>query len=107
MNRSDLQRLAGVRLREAKVLFVAGEYSGAYYLAGYAVECGLKACIAKGTRRYDFPDRERVSRSFVHNPTELVKLAELFGPLQVAMRSNPALESKLEHCHGMVREEPL
>ncbi len=41
MNRGDLQRLSNARIRKAKVLFDAGEYSGAYYLAGYAVECGL------------------------------------------------------------------
>jgi HEPN domain-containing protein len=33
------------------VLLEAGLYAGAYYLAGYAVECALKACIAKKTAR--------------------------------------------------------
>ena len=46
MNRSDFQQLADVRIDEAAVLFAQGKYDGAYYLAGYAVECGLKACIA-------------------------------------------------------------
>ena len=30
-----------------KVLLDAGRYPAAYYLVGYAVECGLKACVAK------------------------------------------------------------
>ena len=46
MNRADFQRLADVRIDEAGVLLAAGRWSGAYYLAGYAVECALKACIA-------------------------------------------------------------
>lgn len=54
MNRKDFQVLSKVRLREAKVLLGVGLYDGAYYLAGYAVECGLKACIAKRTLRHDF-----------------------------------------------------
>ncbi|MGB7136749.1 MAG: HEPN domain-containing protein [Acidobacteriaceae bacterium] len=61
MNRKDLQSLANTRLREARVLFRAKEFSGAYYLAGYAVECALKACIAKQYRQHDFPDRKTVS----------------------------------------------
>src|SRR5919106_3680906 len=44
----------------------AGEPSGAYYLAGYAVECGLKACIAKQVRRHEFPDRTTVNQSHTH-----------------------------------------
>ena len=48
MNRSELQQLAEIRLRDAKALLVTGENdAGAYYMAGYAVECALKAVIAK------------------------------------------------------------
>ncbi len=43
MNRAELQRLAKDRLLDAKALFAARRWSGAYYLAGYAVECALKA----------------------------------------------------------------
>jgi hypothetical protein len=50
---------------------------GAYYLAGYAVECALKACIAKATLRHDFPERKRVEDSHTHNLEKLVKLANL------------------------------
>jgi hypothetical protein len=46
---------------------------GAYYLAGYAVECALKACIAKETKRYEFPDKKRVDSSYSHNLDLLVK----------------------------------
>ena len=56
MNRQDFQALARVRLEEAKALRDAGRPAGAYYLAGYTVECALKACIAKRTREHDFPN---------------------------------------------------
>ena len=49
LKRRDLRELALLRLKEAQVLLANGCWSGAYYLAGYAVECALKACIAKGT----------------------------------------------------------
>ena len=88
MNRSDLQRLSNARLRESRILFAAGEYSGAYYLAGYAVECGLKACFAKAVKRYDFPDRKGAGRVFTHNLAELVTLASLDVDLLAARQAN-------------------
>ena len=77
MNRQDLQNLARIRIREARTLLKAGLPDGAYYLAGYSVECALKACIAKGTRRHDFPDKKRVDAMYTHRLPELVRLAEL------------------------------
>ena len=50
VDRRELQDLSKVRLKEATALLQLGLFDGAFYLAGYAVECGLKACIAKGTR---------------------------------------------------------
>ena len=50
---------------------------GAYYLAGYAVECALKACIAKLVNQYDFPDKQLALESFTHDIEELVRVARL------------------------------
>jgi len=50
---------------------------GAYYLAGYSVECALKACIAKFTVRHDFPDKRRVDASYSHVLKDLVTVARL------------------------------
>ena len=78
MNRSDLQQLARTRLREATYLLDGGFAGGAYYLAGYAVECGLKACIAKQTRRSEFPpDPGTISKIYTHDLVRLVKQAGL------------------------------
>lgn len=69
--------LARTRLAEAKSLLQAGFPDGAYYLAGYSVECALKACIARTTRRYDFPEKKSVDASHTHNLKDLTKLANL------------------------------
>ena len=63
MNRFDFQRLAKIRIKEAGVLLEKRCYEGAYYLVGYAVECALKACIAKQTQRFEFPEKSRVLES--------------------------------------------
>jgi HEPN domain-containing protein len=92
MNRADLQRLARMRIGEARVLLRSGRYEGAYYLAGYAVECALKACIAKQTPRYDFPDKDRVQKSHTHNLQQLLDLSGLKTDLQTEIARNRAFE---------------
>jgi HEPN domain-containing protein len=77
MNRKDLQHLSKIRLREAKSLLRSGHSEGAYYLAGYAVECAIKACIAKQVQRYQFPDKQTVSDSYTHDLLKLIKTAGL------------------------------
>jgi len=89
MNRYDLQDLALIRCREARVLLENGNYEGSYYLCGYVVEYGLKACIAKETRRYDFPYKEIVNASYTHDLTRLVKTAALEPDMDKELKSNP------------------
>ena len=89
MNRNDLQKLSNVRIREAKILFKTGEYSGAYYLAGYAVECALKACFAKAVKRYDFPEKGRADKVFIHDFQVLLRLADLNADLETERKANP------------------
>jgi HEPN domain-containing protein len=77
VNRKEFQALSRIRLREARALAKVGLGDGAYYLAGYSVECALKACIAKATRRHDFPDKKKVDESHTHNLKDLLRLAGL------------------------------
>jgi hypothetical protein len=77
LNRAALQDLAEIRLEDARVLLQNQRYAAAYYLAGYVIECALKACIAKQTRQYDFPDKKTVVDSYKHRAGELVGLANL------------------------------
>lgn len=45
VDRQEWQRIADERLQAAATLLSANLWSSAYYVAGYAVECGLKSCI--------------------------------------------------------------
>ena len=76
MNRSDLQTLSETRLDDGVLLLKAGRHSGAYYMLGYAVECALKAAVAKQIREHDFPDKKLVVDSHTH---DLIKLLSLSG----------------------------
>jgi hypothetical protein len=77
VNREELQQISRMRLQDARVLLQSGNFEGAYYLCGYAIECGLKACIAKQTKRHDFPDRKTVADSYTHDLARLVRVAGL------------------------------
>ena len=85
MNRDDLRQLAQIRLREARALLKNRSNHGAYYLCGYVIECGLKACIAKQTKMYDFPDKETVNKSYTHDLSRLVKVSGLERDLDSEM----------------------
>ena len=92
MNRATFQRISVIRRREASALLTAGQYHGAYYLAGYAVECALKACVAKQVRRYDFPDRKLANEVYTHDLEKLMKLSGLAPELEKEMATNKPLE---------------
>ena len=96
MNRTDLQELTEVRLRESRQLLDAGFPDGAYYLAGYAIECALKACIAKRTLEHDFPDKKLVNDSHTHDIGKLLQVAELKVEFEAAIQTNPQLQASLD-----------
>jgi len=68
----DLRNLADVRLKDAKLLLDNGQYGGAYYLAGYAVECTLQAVIAARTRPREFPDLALARKFYTHDLKDLL-----------------------------------
>ena len=74
MNRRDFQKLAETRLLEARALFQGQRFDAAYYLAGYVIECALKAGIAKKTREHDFPPKKG-SDYYTHDLEKLARLA--------------------------------
>ena len=93
MTRKELQALAILRVREAKLLLKNDCPDGAYYLAGYAAECAIKACIARRTIRYEFPDKRRVEQSWKHDFKELIAAAELTKVLGDDERRYPDLSA--------------
>jgi HEPN domain-containing protein len=77
LNRAELQQLARDRILDAKALLAARRWTAAYYLAGYAVECALKACIAKLMKSEEFPDKNFAEKCWTHDIERLLALAGL------------------------------
>jgi HEPN domain-containing protein len=97
MNRNDFQQLADVRINEAEALLAQGKYDGAYYLAGYAVECGLKACIAKLTDQHDFPPKPKwIYDYYSHEIDKLVKTAGLTAQRDADFAADDSLHANWE-----------
>lgn len=92
MNRVDFQHLSEMRLEDARALLDAARYGGAYYFTGIAVECGIKAAIAKLTAAHDFPPKPDVVKKYdVHSLAELLKHAGLEKQLSLDSQALPLL----------------
>jgi HEPN domain-containing protein len=84
MDRAGFQRLASERLADAKALLTTRRWSGAYYLAGYAVECGLKSYIlARLSAEVGlvFADRRLSEKCWTHSLIQLLDVAGLKATL--------------------------
>ncbi len=72
------------------MLLSGRRYECAYYIGGYVVECALKACIAKRTKRSDFPAPPRTIQDvYTHDLAKLVRQAGLELELQEEINSDP------------------
>jgi hypothetical protein len=101
VNKAELQQLARDRLRDAKALLAAKRWACAYYVAGYAVECGLKACIISHLMKTDeFPEKRFSEQCWTHNLVQLVALAGL----QAAFDADKAADPDLRSCWGTVKD---
>lgn len=101
MNRAELLQLAKDRIRDAKTLLAARQWSGGYYLAGYAVECALKACVIVHLMKTDkFPEKRYSEQCWTHNLAQLLGLAGL----EAAFDADAAVESNLENNWRTVRD---
>ena len=69
-----------------------GNVAGAYYLTGLAVECAVKACIAKNTVRHNFPPSPNAVKDiYTHGLVKLVGAAKLQATLDADIRLNNSL----------------
>ena len=55
----ELQRLSKDRLEDAKALYHAGRYDGAFYICGYSIELGLKKKICETLKWDGYPDTKK------------------------------------------------
>jgi hypothetical protein len=88
--RTEWRRLALERLAEARALLRVGKPSGAFYIGGYVVECGLKAVIARQFRAGRWPDKDLVQKIHTHNAQLLVEAAGLKSALDLSRAADPA-----------------
>jgi HEPN domain-containing protein len=93
-DRKLLQQLAKLRLDEAKLLAREKQFSGAYYLAGYAIECALKALIAAQFRENEIPDKKLVDKVYTHKLSELLSLAGLEKLLEIEGQKDLAVDRR-------------
>jgi hypothetical protein len=52
---NELKELSSERLADAKALYAAGRYEGAFYICGYALEMGLKCKICRTLDWDEYP----------------------------------------------------
>jgi HEPN domain-containing protein len=90
LNRIDFQNLAQERLDDGKAMLAAGRNSAAFYIVGYAVECALKACIAKKTGAGDWPPPANEIRDgyYTHDVKKLLRVAGLETDCRTRSASN-------------------
>jgi hypothetical protein len=85
VTKADWEKLADMRAREAGILLAAGEFDGAYNLAGYAIESALKACIIKWMNNTNqWPERSFSTDCWQHNLQTLLRVADLENALKSA-----------------------
>jgi HEPN domain-containing protein len=97
VDRNQLRVLARIRLEDSRALLGRKRWSGAYYLCGYAVECGLKACLLRHLGESDavFGDSDylkQLAKCWTHNLVELVNLAGLDKSFGISRGANSNLD---------------
>jgi HEPN domain-containing protein len=88
LSRTELRRLSEEKARDARFLLDRRSFSNAFYLAGYAVEIGLKAAIASQFRANTIPEKRFVIDIYSHDLRKLIEVAGLTQQLAVARQSN-------------------
>ena len=93
MKKSELQQLADDRIIDAQSLLDAKRWSAAYYLAGYAAECALKACVLSYVEKNPdviFREKRYSEQCWTHKIDSLLELADLTADRDQKFAANPA-----------------
>lgn len=89
----DLKHLAQQKHDDAVLLFENLRHSGSYYLAGYAIELGLKASIAKSFLQNAIPDKKFVNNIYQHRLDQLIGLTSFSKTFIDERNTNETLNS--------------
>ena len=93
IKRRHLKNLVDGRLADAHVLMSKRRYVSAYYIAGYAVECAIKVCIAEQFRKNTIPDKNLVNNTYTHDFEKLMRTAGIFAQLEQNITTDAGLYS--------------
>jgi HEPN domain-containing protein len=86
------------RLKDARALLGRKRWAAAYYMSGYVIECGLKACLLRHLGESDaiFGDDKylkRLADCWTHDLVRLINLAGLDADFGAACGANPTLNA--------------
>lgn len=96
--RAEWQQLAEDRILDSQAHLVTevGRWSAAYYLIGYAVECGLKSCVLVRVATHPeliYQDRNFSNSAWTHDIESLLIAADLKTERDTDAAANRALYS--------------
>ncbi|WP_156467569.1 hypothetical protein [Methylobacterium sp. Leaf102] len=94
LRRATLQRVATAKLEDAVLLLAHQRFSNAHYLAGFAVEIGIKAVIAARFQAETIPDKNFVFDLYSHDIAKLIKLAGLSQELRSKEESDSSFAAQ-------------
>ena len=101
-SRTDIQKIALQKLKDAELLYDQGSYDNAFYLAGYCVELALKARICKNISiDYLFAPNSKHLRLFkTHDFDVLIVFSGLSEKLEEEKALNNAFYKNWEYICG-------
>lgn len=94
----DLQRLSDRKIASAQILARAHHWANAYYLAGYAIELGLKAVAAKMFVANSIPEKSLVNKIYTHDFRDLVGLVGLKSEIDKRISSDSVFAANWAIC---------
>lgn len=95
-----MQQMADEKILDARLLLQNNRFSNAYYLAGYAVELALKACVSRQFQTDVIPEKSLATAIWVHDLPKLVSLAGL----QPALATRSAMDLPFRTNWGIVSQ---
>jgi hypothetical protein len=103
--RAEWQQLAEDRILDAQAHLApaVARWSAAYYLIGYAVECGLKSCVLVRVAAHPevlYVDRKFSHDAWTHDIETLVRLADLKAVRDADTLANAALYTNWQLVRG-------
>ena len=94
--RAEWQQLAEDRILDAQAHLAVARWSAAYYLIGYAVECGLKSCVVARVGAHPeviYQERRFSQDAWTHDFENLLVVADIKVDLYADAATNVTLEN--------------